>query len=320
MKVAVLHNLRPELPLRAGLAEDEYEEYDSPDTIDAIVGVLEGMGVAAEPVTAGRDLPRQLDGRYDFVFNIAEGAGGRCREAIPAAVCELLGLPYSGSDPLTLAATLDKAVARRIVSPEVPVARAGGLEMLTYPVIVKPRNEGSSKGIRVSSFCPDVASAERQVRWLADTYGCSVLVEEFLPGMEVTVAIAGNGEKARVLAIMEIAPATPSAEPFIYSLEVKRAYLERVRYRVPPSLPDSTLQVLEAYALKAYDLLGCRDIARIDFRLDGGGLPRFLECNPLPGLNPVSSDIVIATRSVLTYENLIGNILRDAAARHGIPI
>jgi D-alanine-D-alanine ligase len=149
MKVAVLHNRKPEHAVPADLPEDEYEEYDSAETIAAIVQALAGMGVAAEPVIAGRDLPSRLDGNYDFVFNIAEGSGRCCREAVPAAVCELLGLPYAGADPLTLAATLDKAIARRIVSPDVPVARAitraAELDALTFPVIVKPNDEGSSK-------------------------------------------------------------------------------------------------------------------------------------------------------------------------------
>jgi D-alanine-D-alanine ligase len=147
-----------------------------------------------------------------------------------------------------------------------------------------------------------------------------VLVEEWLPGAEVTVAVAGNGGSVRVLAMMEIGFATPAPAPFLYSLEVKRAYREQVRYRVPPSLPDATLKLLETYAGATYRLLGCRDIARADFRLDSEGRPCFLECNPLPGLNPESSDIVIATRSVLSYEQLVRNILRDAAARHGISL
>src|SRR6185436_647488 len=101
MRVAVLHNRRPD-HVESGIPEDAFEEYDSAETIDAIVHALAGLGVAPKAVHAGRDLPQRLDGAFDFVFNIAEGEGRRCREAIPAAVCELLGLPYTGSDPLTL--------------------------------------------------------------------------------------------------------------------------------------------------------------------------------------------------------------------------
>ncbi len=324
MKCALLFNRKPENPPPNHLPEDEYEEYDSPQTIDSIARALSGMGVEVDPVRAGRDLATRLDRGYDFVFNIAEGTGRRSREAVPAAVCELLELPYTGSDPLTLAATLDKNIARRIVSPEVPVARAvtsvEELVSLDYPVIVKPNDEGSSKGIRSNSYCADVTSAKRQWHWLEVTYGCPVLVEEWLPGREVTVALAGNGTCARVLAMMEIGFAKPSTSPFLYSLEVKRSYREAVRYCVPPCLPETNLSLLETYALQAYRLLGCRDIARMDFRLDAEGRPRFIECNPLPGLNPESSDFVIATRGLIPYDQLVGNILRDAAARHGISI
>lgn len=324
MRIAVLHNPKPEGPTPHDLPEDEYEEYDSAETIQAIINALSGMGVTAEPVVAGQDLPMRLDDSFDFVFNIAEGAGGRSREAVPAAVCELLGLPYTGSDPLTLAVTLDKAIARRIVSPDVAVARGTtsieDLGALNYPVIVKPNDEGSSKGIRLHSYCADIDSAAKQAHWLEATYGGPVLVEEWLPGPEVTVALAGNGAGARVLAMMEIGFAAPTEGPFIYSLEVKRGYREKVSYRVPPCLPAATLKLLETDALRAYRLLGCRDVARIDFRLAADGRPCFLECNPLPGLNPESSDLVIATRGVLSYDQLIGNILRDAAARHGISV
>jgi len=324
MRIAVLHNRRPEHSDER-LPEDHYEEYDSTETIEAITRALKTLGTSPEPVLAGRDLPQRLDaGSYDFVFNIAEGSGRRSREAVPAAICELLELPYTGSDPLTLAATLDKTVAKRIVSPDVAIARgttdATELGTLSFPVIVKPNDEGSSKGIRISSYCVDVETALAQAAWLTRTYACPVLFEEWLPGAEVTVAIAGNGTSAAVLATMEIGFVSPQHDdaPFIYSLETKRDYRSKVAYRVPPCLPAPTLSRINQQALRAFHLLGCRDVARMDFRLDAHGEPRFLECNPLPGLNPESSDFVIATRGLVPYDRLVGNILRDAAARYSI--
>src|SRR5262249_37636654 len=158
----------------------------------------------------------------DFAFNIAEGEGRRCREAVPAAVCELLGIPYTFSDPLTLAATLDKSVARRIVSPDVPVARAAsesGLRELEFPVVVEPDDEGTSNVLRDGALCRDPEEAASRCRWLRDRYGCPVLVEEYLPGTEITVAVRGNGDGASVLGMMEIAAAEESPEPFLYSVE-----------------------------------------------------------------------------------------------------
>ncbi len=302
MRVALLHNPRP-TAAPAGPADDEFEEYDSPGTIAAIAAALRALGVSVEPVVADRALPRRLEeGRYDVAFNVAEGQGRRCREAVPAAVCELLGLPFTGSDALTLAVTLDKAVARRIVSPDVPVAPAAlvegeadpaALAALRYPVIVKPNDEGSSKGIGDDAVAADAAGASRRCRDLRERYGCPVLVEEFLPGAEVTVAVVGNGSGARVLGAMEIAAAPGGdARPFVYSIDVKRDWRRRVRYHVPPRLPVACLVSIERLALTAFRLLGCRDVARLDFRLDAAGRPCFIECNPLPGLDPANSDIV----------------------------
>ena len=323
MKVALLHNARPLSP-GAESASDAFEEYDTPETIAAIAEALRALDVTVEPMEADRELPWRLrSGNFDFVFNIAEGCGRRCREGIPAAVCELLGIPFTGSDMFTLAATLDKAVARRLVSPEVPVARAvlvengvveSDLSSLVYPVIVKPNDEGSSKGICHQSIVMDSVAAVWRARWLRENYHCPVLVEEFLAGTEVTIGIAGNGADTRILGIMEIAPA--QAEPaWIYSLEVKRDWQRQVRYHIPPRLAATTVAAMESYAFAAYRLLGCRDLARLDFRLDASGQPHFLECNPLPGLNPESGDIAILSRPKLSYAQLVQGILLDAARR-----
>ncbi|MGH9900494.1 MAG: D-alanine--D-alanine ligase family protein [Pyrinomonadaceae bacterium] len=326
MKIALLYNARPAHGV-TGETDDAFEEYDSEETIAHIAGALRGLGARVEPVLADRRLPWRLDaGRYDFVFNIAEGQGRRCREAVPAAVCELLGVPFTGSDALTLAVTLDKWVARRVVSPDVPVARGvlveggrgeGELASLQYPVLVKPNDEGSSKGIRENPLAADPAAAAERCRWLRAHYRCPVLVEEFLPGAEITVGVVGNDADARVLGMMEIAPAS-GERPFVYSLEFKRDWRRLVRYHVPPRLDEATLAALERLALAAYRLLGCRDIARMDFRLDAAGRPHFIECNPLPGLNRESGDIVILSRAVLPYENLVRGILLDAARRTGV--
>lgn len=329
MRLALLCNIRPaELP--ADASDDAFEEYDSPETIAHVARALTALGVEVEPVTADRRLPWRLEeGCFDFVFNLAEGQGRRCREAIPAAICEMLGLPFTGSDLLTLALSLDKAVARRVVSPEVPVARAVFIEdgqfpaetvaALRYPVLVKPNDEGSSKGIRRNALAEDLSGAREGWRRLREQYRCPTLVEEFVPGMEITVGIAGNGLGARVIGVMEIAP-TGCETPFIYSLEVKRHYREQVRYHIPPRFDVTTFRKVERLALAAYRLLGCRDLARIDFRLDAEGVPRFIECNPLPGLHPDSGDMVILSRSTLSYEKLVQGILFDAAQRTGVSV
>ena len=324
MRVALLYNARS-VQVASDAPDDAFEEYDSAETVGSIARALRRLGVVVEPVQADRELPWRLrEGRYDFVFNIAEGEGRRCREAIPVAVCELLGIPFTGSDALTLAITLDKFMARRVVSPDVPVAHGVLIETeedeselcsLKFPVIVKPNDEGSSKGIRENPVAHSVAAARERCRWLQERYGCPVLVEQFLSGMEITVGVVGNGRGARVLGMMEIAPASDE-ENFVYSIEVKRDWQRRVRYHVPPRIDSQTSATLEYLALTAYGLLGCRDIARMDFRLDENGQPHFIECNPLPGLNSESGDIVILSRDKMPYEKLVQGILLDAIKRN----
>jgi D-alanine-D-alanine ligase len=303
--------------------------------VHEIANALRALDLQVDAVPADRKLPARLEeGRYGFAFNIAEGPltltgkARRCREAIPAAVCELFGLPYTGSDPLTLALTLDKSLARRIVSPEVPVVRAmlltddsttGHIADLRFPVIVKPNDEGSSKGIHADCLAGDPSAAMARARWLQQNYHCHVLVEEFLPGVEVTVGLAGNTPNERILGMMEIAPAD-DCDPFVYSLEVKRNWRQRVVYHVPPRLDVRTLDRLRDSALQAYRLLGCRDVARMDFRMNAQGQPCFMECNALPGLSRTNSDIVMLSRKVIPYEMLVQGILLDAAARTGVDL
>ena len=325
MRVALLYNARAvALP---GLHDDAFEEYDSDATVSSIASALRAIDIEACPVEADARLPWRLaEGRFEFAFNMAEGQGRRCREAIPAAVCELLGLPFTGSDALTLGITLDKFVAKRVVSPEVPVARGVLVESeadearmrdLSFPVIVKPNDEGSSKGIRENPIASGADAAVERCRWLRERYRCPVLVEEFLTGPEVTIGVIGNKPNARVLGMMEIAPAS-GEKNFVYSLEAKRDYMNQVRYFIPPRLDRPTTELLSRSALTAYNLLGCRDIARVDFRLDAKGIPHFIECNPLPGLNPVTGDIVVLSRDILPYEKLVQGILQDAMARTGM--
>jgi D-alanine-D-alanine ligase len=186
---------------------------------------------------------------------------------------------------------------------------------LRFPVVVKPNDEGSSKGIRDDSVAIDERAAHKLLTRLRQAYRCPVLIEEYLPGTEVTVAVVGNGVDTRVLGMMEIAPAAP-APHFLYSVEVKRAFRERVRYFMPPRVSVDAVRELREFSLCAYRLFGCRDVARVDFRLDGGGRPHFLECNPLPGLNPDTSDLVIMSRGLFSYEELVRSIFGAALRRY----
>src|SRR5262249_11955085 len=260
--------------------------------------------------------------------NFAEGQGiGRSREARVPAVLEMLGIPYTGSDPLTLAVTLDKDCAKRLAASaggKVPWGMVVGAAQLAiaaaqapaWPVMVKPGWEGWSKGIRGKCIVDPPAELAGILAAYLHDYRQPVLVEEYIAGDELTVGVIGNAPP-QVIGIMRVLPQQPT-ERFIYSLEVKRDWERLVRYECPAQLPhDATAAVTEA-ALAVYRVLGCRDVSRIDFRLRNG-IPYFLEVNPLPGLSPKSGDIVLLSeRMGWTYQALIGGILNAALERQGL--
>jgi D-alanine-D-alanine ligase len=317
------------------LPDDLQEEFDSPVTIDGIASVLRSLGHEVIKLGDGREmLQRLLTDPPDFVFNFAEGHGvARSREARVPAVLEMLGIPHTGSDPLTLAATLDKDCARRLVaSVGVPVPPGFVLapeddhqltdndltsllekHRVPLPVILKPVWEGSSKGIRTKCLVDDLSAFAGGVRSLWQDYRQPVLVEEFIQGDELTVGLVGN-DPPQIIGVMRVLPTEPT-DRFVYSLEVKRDFRRMVSYECPPSLPTEVVRPVESATLSAYRILGCRDVSRIDFRLRDG-VPYFLEVNPLPGLNPESSDLVIlAGLAGWTYEQLIESILRAGLQR-----
>jgi D-alanine-D-alanine ligase len=334
LDIGIAADLRPAGDLRSkggrGGAgpEDRFEECDSQSTVDAISAALAARGHRPRFLGGGRRLLEELLARPPaLVFNIAEGFGSRSREAHVPAVCEMLGIPVTGSDPLTLAATLDKAVGKRLVaaaglatprSAVVEDARELDALDLDFPVIAKPLREGSSIGIRKGSRADDAAALAREVARLLADYAEPVLVEEFLPGAEFTVAVLGEGKDARALGVMEIVPRSGRMEDFVYSLEVKRNFRAEVDYHVPPRQPARLVRALEELALGCARALECRDLSRVDLRLDAAGRPHFLEANPLPGLAPGTGDVVIlAERAGIPYVDLIDRVVQSALARSG---
>jgi D-alanine-D-alanine ligase len=171
-------------------------------------------------------------------------------------------------------------------------------------------------GIRKHSRCDNRAELQEHVASLLAQYPGPVMVEQFLTGVEATVGVVGTGAEACVLGVMEIASRHTATDRFIYSLEVKRDYLREVEYHVPPRLPDAVNKAIARTGLGAYRAIGCRDVGRVDVRLNAEGVPCFLEANPLPGLNPVSGDLpILADRLGISYETLIASIVEEATER-----
>jgi D-alanine-D-alanine ligase len=328
LRVGITYNLKKDFTYQENQPIDDLEEFDSEETIDAIQEVLEKDG--HKVIKLGGDtglIDRLRQTSIDIVFNIAEGLRGRNREAHIPALLEYLNIPYTGSDPLTLSLTLDKSMAKRVVMSEgIPTPRFKKVERmedlddldLEYPLFVKLCYEGSSKGVRLDSKNLDHRSLKEKTEWLLKTYGPPLLVEEFISGPEFTVGILGN-ENPKVLGVMQIEIKGSPPDEAIYSLEVKREWKEKVRYHCPPSIDPTLLKKIEEVALRSFRVLECRDVSRVDIRVDKDETPYFLEINPLPGLSPVYGDLpIMAGRMGWEYGRLVKTIFHHALKRNGL--
>ena len=319
--------------------DDEYAEWDSAETIDAVARALARHGEVIR-LEARDDFPERLRAeRPDIVFNIAEGLRGPNREAHVPAICEFYGVPYSGSDPFTLALCLDKARTKEILRANgVPTAdwalahSASDVERIvargwSYPLFAKPVHEGSSKGITERNVAADAEALRAIVVELLERYDQPVLVETFLPGAEFTCGVLGNGSSARVLPIVGMNfESLPAGALPIYGFEAKWLWDRPENpldiFSCPARIPSELRAEIEDVVLHAYTGLGCRDWSRVDVRLDAAGRANIVEVNPLPGILPDPADnscLPKAARAAgLDYDALIGAALAAAAARQGV--
>ncbi len=331
MRIGLAYDLKPQKTAPGGMLDEEAEEYDPPKTIDALAAEIERLGHQVVRLGGGvAFLDNVRSAHVDFVFNISEGRGTyRGREAQIPSVLEMLGIPYSGSDPLSLSICLDKPSAKLVAlsagvrTPPYKVVRS--LDELhdlqcglpAFPLVVKPAFEGSSKGIHYSSRVETCDDLQRSVEAVLTAYRQPALLEQFIPGTEITVGIVGN-TPPRIVGVMEVVPRSGDAGNFMYTIEVKRNWRDLVFYRCPPDLPRECIQDIEDAALTMYKALDCRDMGRIDFRIDSQHRGFFLEANPLPGLGDYSDLPIMAGMGGWSFSQLIEAILNPALERYGL--
>lgn len=328
-KVGIIYNLKKGL---SGPIEDMEAEYDSIDTVYAIRDALEHAGLLTELLEAGPDLAEKLRAsKIDIAYNIAEGFTGRGREAQVPALLNILGIPFTGSDETTLCLALDKALTKRLIatyhictpryqllSPDRPLHACG----LRYPVIIKPDAEGSSKGISEISVVKSAEELRTLTRRSFESYHEDVLAEEYISGREFTVGLLGNGPETQVFRPMEIIYRRPTQGDYtVYSYGVKRNYKEYIDYQCPAHLTAEQEKEMTKTARRIYEVLGCRDFGRVDFRMSEDGKIWFIEMNPLPGLAPGYSDYpMLAEFCGVPYEQLVLSVLRAGAKRCGLTL
>ena len=327
MKIGLTYDLRDDSAPPDDAPEDAFAEFDAAETIDALDAALASGGHQVERIGSARQLAGFLAAgqTVDLVYNIAEGIHGRSREALVPAILEAFDIPYTFSDPLTLALCLDKAMVKRVwcqaglptpawwLIPDMAALDVAAGSLPDGPLFVKPAHEGSSKGIRHESLVETEAALREQVAVVLNMYRQPALIEPFLPGCEFTIAVWGNGDTARVLGMAEITEVKVARLSGYVEKEHWQTLYPDTFHRVAPGALRDTLGDL---ALRAYHVVGCRDLGRIDIRLDEQDRPQLLEINPLPGLHPTQSALPIISRwAGVSFEQLVIHVVDFATRR-----
>jgi D-alanine-D-alanine ligase len=332
LRIGLVYDLLGSAPAGPSPGPPDWDaEYEPIETVEALEAGMRHAG--HEPVRLGS--PRELLAalgrgslpKLDAAWNIAEGWGTRNREAWAPVLLEMSGIPTLGSDALTLSTSLDKAWTLDLVQAAgVPVAgyvSAESVEALAgltlpgpFPLFVKPRWEGTAKGITATSRAPDAAALARAVERVVATYGQPALIEPFLPGAEYTVTLIGNGPP-RALPVLQRALEAKSGIG-LHALE-PHAPAEGHSHVLPGTLTPALEAALADAAVRAFEALRCRDFARVDFRLDASGAPRFLEINPLPTFAREGSFAILAELMGRDFEELLAEVLTLGLRRLGLP-
>jgi D-alanine-D-alanine ligase len=346
LNIAVLANLKKNAPRYPGMPEDAWDELDSEVTVNAICDALRAGGHHATFLEGDLSLIEELARlKPDLCFNICEGHWGDSRESHVPALLEMLRLPYTGSGVLTLALTLDKPMTKRVLAFHgLPTPAFQTFErdderldpQLAFPLFVKPSREGTGMGVSAQSLVRDERELREQLREQLARYQQPILVERFVRGREVTVGVTGNlappvarrvpGDVGalRLASGLHFLPplevdfsAYPGSEAGVYTNRMKTEWAHEFRYLCPAPLPEALVRELNRLTAAVFRVTGCRDVARVDFRLDtdDDDRPYILEVNPLPGLYPGLSDLVLAAAASGTSYDALINAILDAARR-----
>lgn len=348
-RVAVLANLKKNAPHFEGMSEDQWDDLDSESTVLAIRDAIREGGHEAEFLEADETIFDTVrDYRPDICFNIAESHFGDAREAQIPAILEKLRIPYTGSKVLSLALTLDKPMTKRVLAwhgLRTPAFQSFERvdepldEDLHFPLFVKPSREGTGMGVSIDSIVRDEYELRKQIEFIIKRYRQTALVETFIEGREITLGMVGNliGPVALRLPEDEDAPRNTAGLTFLPPMEVdlapylatdgvyanrlKTALAAELTYLCPAPISEKLLDDLNWQAAAVFRVTGALDCARVDFRLDVNDnlKPYILEINPLPGLSPVISDLVIEAEAIgIHHTELVNMILNTALSRYGM--
>ena len=331
MQIGLIYDTFDAYPWTDDAPPDADAEYEPDETVDTLAAAVKHLG--HEPVRVGTafDLRERLDAGLELAaaINIAEGARSRNREAYAPILLEMAGIPCLGSDALTLSVTLDKAWTKDLVAaadvPTPPHRVYGGADEVDaddlppFPLFVKPRYEGTSKGITPESGVETAAALRREVERITTTYDQDAIAEGFVTGGgEFTVAVVGHNPPEALPVLQR--GVEPTTEIGLHALEHRGAPTadEERDYELRGTLTSSLEDELQALTLRVFDRLDCKDFARADFRVDAEGRPWFLEINPLPTFKPDDTFAIAAELMGRDYEDYLAEVFERGLRRLGL--
>lgn len=325
--IGFTYDLRSDYPLQDGDPEDLNAEFDKPDTIESIKSAIESGGHNVLPIGNVRNLINNITdfkNKVDIIFNICEGVGSRNREAQVPVILEAFSIPYIGSDGLTMSLALDKVMTKKIlIAEDIPTPQFVGINRLDeltnfnhlhFPVIVKLRNEGTSKGLTDESVVHDKNQLKKSCNNLFNIYNNHpLIVEELISGTEFTVAIIGNEFPEILPPVQIIIDGKVELGEMIYTFD--KVVANDQRYICPAKINKELESKLKDLTLKTYNAVGCLDFGRVDFRVDKNNNPYVLELNPLPSLSLEDVFNLAPYAAGFDYNKAVNKIINAALKR-----
>jgi len=327
MKIAVIYNRESQNVINL-FGQPNQEKYGK-EAIRRIMDGLKKYGHQVKSFEGDKELihnlesfmPRVVKGeRPGMAFNLSYGIQGQARYTHVPGILEMVGIPYVGSGPLAHSLALDKVVAKmmflqnNLPTPAFTVVNTPDFEEpnIGYPLIVKPKNESVSMGIRIVNNFAELREASQAI--FTTFQNQPVLVEQYIEGREINVGILGNSPP-EALPPCEIL--FGDTGPNIYTVEDKKRESGReIKWQCPANIGPELTKKTQQIAIGAFQSLGCYDCARVDMRLDEKGNLYILEINSLPSLGEHGSYVIAAEQVGLDFAGLVNRMVEVASARY----
>jgi D-alanine-D-alanine ligase len=324
--IGLTYDLKTDYKFKEGDPLDANAEFDALSTVDVVAQTIESLGFKVKRIGNVNNLLENIDNLgVDIVFNISEGLIGRNRESQVPILLEIKNIPFVGSDALTLGLTLDKLLTKKILIAEgLPTpdffeaknSKEFNLDHLKFPLIVKPRFEGSSKGLSEKSRVENTQDLKEQIDFIVNMYRQPALVEEFIKGTEFTVALIGNEPIEALPPVQVKIDGCLEVGDLFYTFA--RISSDRVEYICRNDTENPLIAKIMDLAKRTYQAVDCLDFGRVDFRVDGEGNPYILEINPLPSLSTEDVFMTIAKKINCSYSDMVAKIINSAFKRYGV--